>query len=71
MAAHVFDFQLELGLRAFGGAFEGKVLKEVGGAVGAVRFGARAGVDPDADGRGLGVGGVFGRDLLFIISYID
>ena len=39
------------------------MLEEVGGAIGLVRFRARAGVDPDADGARLGVGGVFGCDL--------
>ena len=63
MPAHVLNFELELGLGALGGALEGEVLEEVGGAVGAVGFGARAGVDPHADGGGLGVGGVFGGDL--------
>lgn len=39
------------------------MFEEVGGAIGLVRFGAGAGVDPDADGAGLGVRGVFGGNL--------
>lgn len=61
--AHVLDFQLELRLRALLRALERQMLKEVGGAVGLVRLCARAGVDPDAYGRRLGVGGVLGGDL--------
>lgn len=39
---------------------EGKVLEEVSSAVGLVGLGAGAGIDPNTDGRGLGVGRVLG-----------
>jgi len=68
VSAHVLDFELELRLRALVCAFEGEMFEEVGGAVCAVGFGARAGIDPDTDGAGLGVGGVFGGDLKGLIS---
>lgn len=41
---------------------EGKVLEEVSSAVGLVGLGAAAGIDPDTDGRGLGVGRVLSGD---------
>ena len=41
---------------------EGKVLEEVSSAVGSVGLGAAAGIDPDTNGRGLGVGRVLGGD---------
>lgn len=55
-------------LRAFLRALERQMLEKVGGAVGAVCLGARAGIDPDADGRRLSIGGVLGGDL-FAISW--
>jgi len=61
--AHVLNLELELRLRALLGALEGEMLEEVGGAIGLVCFGARAGIDPDADGRRLGIGGVVARYL--------
>jgi hypothetical protein len=63
MTAHVLDLKFELRLAAFLGAFEGEMFEEVSGAVGLVCFGARAGVDPYADGGCLGVRGVFGCNL--------
>lgn len=42
---------------------EGEMLEEVGGAVGLGGLGAGAGIDPHADGRGLGIGRVLSRDL--------
>jgi hypothetical protein len=39
------------------------MLEEVGGAVGLGGLGAGAGIDPHADGRGLGIRRVLGRDL--------
>jgi hypothetical protein len=63
VAAHVLDLQLELGLGALLGALEGQVLEEVCGTIGLVGLGARAGIDPDTDGAGLGVGRVLSRDL--------
>ena len=39
------------------------MLEEVGGAIVLFGLGARAGIDPHADSRGLGVGGVLGGDL--------
>jgi len=39
------------------------MLEEVGGAIGLVGLGAGAGIDPHADGRGLGIGRVLGRNL--------
>lgn len=47
---------------------EGKVLQEVRGAIGLIRLGAAAGVDPHADGRGLSPGRVLGGDLVSIES---
>ena len=49
-------------IRAVAGAgeadpyLEGEMLEEVGGAVGLGGLGAGAGIDPHADGRGLGIG---------------
>lgn len=42
---------------------ESKVLEEVCGSVGLVRLSTAAGIDPHADGRGLGPWRVLGRDL--------
>ena len=42
---------------------EGKMLEEVCGAVGLGGFCPGTGIDPDADGRGLRVGRVLGRNL--------
>jgi len=42
---------------------EGKVLQEVGSAVGPVRLGAASSVNPDTDCRSLGPRGVLGSDL--------
>jgi hypothetical protein len=39
------------------------MLEEVGGTVGLGGLGAGAGIDPHADGRGLGIGRVLSRDL--------
>ncbi len=39
------------------------MLEEVGGAIVLFGLGARAGIDPHADSRGLGIGGVLGGDL--------
>jgi len=64
VAAHVLDFQLELGLAALGGTLEGQVLEEVRGTIGLVGLGARAGINPDTNSAGLGVGRVLSRDLL-------
>lgn len=50
VTAHVLDFQLELVLGTLLSTLEGQVLEEVGGAIGAVSLGARAGIYPDADG---------------------
>jgi hypothetical protein len=63
MATHVLNLELELRLAALRGALEGQVLEEVCGSIGLVGLGARAGIDPDTDGAGLGVGGVLSRDL--------
>ena len=41
---------------------EGQVLEEVGGAICLCRLSSRTGVDPHANGRGLGVGRVLGSD---------
>lgn len=46
-----------------GSNLEGKVLKEVRGAVVLVGLGARASVNPHADGGSLGIGGVLGGNL--------
>ena len=62
MSPHIFDFDFQLVLRPFGRALEGHVFEEVCGAVVRGRFVARAGVDPDADGGGVGAKGGFGRD---------
>ena len=45
------------------------MFEEVGGAVGFVGFGARAGVDPDANGARLGIRGVFCCDLSSLLVY--
>jgi hypothetical protein len=42
---------------------EGKVLEEVGSAVGPVRLGAASSIDPNTDSRRLGPRGVLGSDL--------
>ena len=42
---------------------EGKMLEEVGSAVGLGGLGAGAGIDPHADRRGLGIGRVLSRNL--------
>lgn len=49
--------------RQLGSYLEGKVLQEVCSAVGLVGLGARTGIYPHTDGRGLGVWGVLGRNL--------
>lgn len=54
--AEVLDFQLEVGLRALGGAFERHVLEEVRDAVVLVVLVAGSGVDPQADGGSGGSG---------------
>jgi hypothetical protein len=43
---------------------EGQMLKEVGSAVGLVRLGARASVNPHANSGCLGPGGVLGSNLI-------
>lgn len=50
VTAHVLDLELELVLGTLLSTLEGQVLEEVGGAIGAVSLGARAGIYPDADG---------------------
>lgn len=47
----------------YGAHLEGEVLEKVRGAICLVSLCAGAGVDPHADGRGLGVGGVLRGDL--------
>lgn len=49
VAAHVFNFQLELLLRSVAGALEGEMLEEVSCAVGLVGFCAAASIDPHAN----------------------
>jgi hypothetical protein len=71
VAAHVLNFKLQLRLGALLSALEGQVLEEVCGTVGLVGLGARAGINPDTDSAGLGVGGVLGRDLEVILSASD
>jgi len=63
VATHVLDLQLELRLRALLGTFEGEMLEEMGGTVGAVGLGARTSVNPYTDSAGLRVWGVLGCDL--------
>jgi hypothetical protein len=46
-----------------GAHLEGEMLEKVRGAICLVSLCAGAGVDPHADGRGLGIGGVLGGDL--------
>lgn len=60
--AEVLDLELEAVLGALPGALERHVLEEVRNARGRRRLGARASVDPDADGRRLGVRRRLGRD---------
>jgi hypothetical protein len=68
VAAHVLDLELELRLGALLGSLEGQVLEEVCGTVGLVGLGARAGIDPDTNSAGLGVGRVLGCDLEVMLS---
>lgn len=62
MTAHVLDLNLEGLLSTLVGALEGHVLEEVGGAVVGGGLVARAGIDPHADGGGLGPGDGLGGD---------
>jgi hypothetical protein len=55
VSAEILHFELERMLGAPAGALECHVFEEVGRTVGRVRLGARAGVYPHADGRGLGM----------------
>lgn len=51
-------------LGSLGSALEGQVLEEVGSTVRLVRFRARTGINPHADGGGLRVGRVLCCNLL-------
>ena len=62
LAADVLDRLGDAARRALLRALEGHVLEHVGDAVDLGRLVARAGVDPDADARGLHVGHGRGRD---------
>ena len=62
MSTHVFNFNFQLILRAFGCALEGHVFEKVGGSVVVGSFVARSGVDPYADGGGVGAEDGFGCD---------
>ena len=54
MPPHVLDLLLQLPRGPLLGALENHVLEEMRGAVGVVGLESAAGVDPDADGGGLG-----------------
>mmetsp|Transcript_7353 Transcript_7353/g.16032 ORF Transcript_7353/g.16032 Transcript_7353/m.16032 type:complete len:207 (+) Transcript_7353:702-1322(+) len=62
VSAHVFDFDFQLVLGAFGRSLEGHVFEEVCRAVVVGRFVAGAGVDPHAYRGGGGGGDGFGCD---------
>ena len=62
VAAHVLDLLLELPGVTHGRALEGHVLQKVRRPIGGRGLVARARVDPDADGGGLGVRGGLGGD---------